>query len=175
MHDPLPVRLVQRVGDLDAEAERLRERQRALAEPVRERLALEQLHDEVLRAVLVADVVERADVRMRELRDRLRLPLEPLANLGGGRQMLRQHLDRDGALEPRVPRLVDLSHPPGAERRQDLVGTEFCSGGEAQEWAEVYFIGFFSPSCQFWTTTRGGVTSLEERTNATNLPSGVTA
>ena len=35
--------------------------------------------------------------------------------------------------------------------------------------------GFFSPACQFWTTTRGGVTSLEERTNATNLPSGVTA
>ena len=39
--------------------------------------------------------------------------------------MLRQDLDRDGAIQPRVLRLVDLSHSSGAERREDLVGTEF--------------------------------------------------
>ena len=133
MDDPLPVRLVQRVGDLDAEAQRLRERQRALAEAIRERLALEELHDEVLRAVLVADVVKGADVRMRELRDRLRLALEPLADFGRGREMLRQNLDRDRALEPRVLRLVDLAHPSGADRREDLVGTETRTCGQGQD------------------------------------------
>ena len=89
--------------------------------------------------------------------------------------MLRQDLDRDGALEPRVPRPVHLAHAAGADRREDLVGAETRSGGEAQDVAEFYLYGFFSPSRQFCTTTSGGVTSLEERTNATNLPSGVTA
>ena len=60
-----------------------------LREPVRQRLAFEQLHDEVLGVALVADVVERADVRVRELRDRLRLALEALADLGRLREVLR--------------------------------------------------------------------------------------
>ena len=38
--------------------------------------------------------------------------------------MLRQDLDRHGPLEARVARLVDLSHPAGADRREDLVGAE---------------------------------------------------
>ncbi len=36
------------------------------------------------------DVVERADVRMGELRDRARLALEPLAELRVGRERLRE-------------------------------------------------------------------------------------
>jgi hypothetical protein len=67
MHDPLPVRSFQRGGDLRPDPQGGVERQRAAAEPVGERLALEQLHDQVLDAVLAADVVDRADVRMREL------------------------------------------------------------------------------------------------------------
>jgi hypothetical protein len=57
-HDPLPVRLVERVGDLDADAQRLRQRQRPSREALRQRLALEVLHDEVLGLALSADVVE---------------------------------------------------------------------------------------------------------------------
>ena len=82
--DSLPVRLVERVGDLTAVAQRLLEGQRPLHQPVRERLALQIFHDEELDAVLVAHVVEGADVGVRELRDRLRLPLEALAHLGRG-------------------------------------------------------------------------------------------
>ena len=61
-----------------AVAQRLLERQRPLRQPIRQRLALQVLHDQVLGLALAAHVVERADVRVRELRDRLRLPLEPL-------------------------------------------------------------------------------------------------
>ena len=39
-------------------------------------------------------------------------------------ESVRQHLDRDVALEPRVPRPVHLSHAARAERRQDLVRAE---------------------------------------------------
>ena len=38
--------------------------------------------------------------------------------------MLGQDLDGDRPLQPRVPRLVDLSHPARADRGEDLVGTE---------------------------------------------------
>ena len=34
--------------------------------------------------------------------------------------------------KPLVARPVDLSHPARADRREDLVGTELRSGGEAQ-------------------------------------------
>ena len=68
--------------------QRLLERQRALRQPVRERLAFEILHDEVRGAVLLAHVVQRADVRMIELRDRARLAVEPLAELRIGGECL---------------------------------------------------------------------------------------
>src|SRR6266545_2342318 len=87
----LPMRLLQRVRDLDPESQRLLERQRTSDEPLGQRLPLQVLYDEVFEAVLVAHVVERTDVRVRELRDRLSLPLEPLPHLGGGRQVRRQH------------------------------------------------------------------------------------
>ena len=71
-------------------------------EPVGERLALEQLHHEEVASVLVADVEERADVRMVERRDRLRLALEALAELRVLGEARGQDLDRDVAVEARV-------------------------------------------------------------------------
>ena len=132
VHDPLPVRLVQCVGDLDAVPQRLLQRQRTLREALAERLPLEQLHHEILGLALPPHVVERADVRMRELRDRLRFPLEALASIRGRHRPFRQHLDRDGALEPRVPRLVDLSHPARANGREDLVRAEARARDQGQ-------------------------------------------
>ena len=48
-------------------------------------------------------------------------------------EVLRQHLDRDVALEPRVARAVDLAHAARAERRQDLVRAEALAGSEGHE------------------------------------------
>src|SRR5687767_15790632 len=93
---------------------------RSLGETVGQRLPLEVLHDEVLDLAFPTDVMQRADVRVRELRDRLRLPLEALARLDRGRHVCRQDLDRHGPLEPRIARLVHLPHPARPERRQDL-------------------------------------------------------
>ena len=47
MDDAVAMRLVERVGDLAREIDRLIDRQRSLLETVRQRLALEVLHDEV--------------------------------------------------------------------------------------------------------------------------------
>ena len=52
------------------------------AMPILQRLALEQLHHHELLAVVLADVVERADVRMVQDRDDARFALEALDRLG---------------------------------------------------------------------------------------------
>ena len=39
-----------------------------------------------------------------------------------------KHLDRDLSAKARIPRAIDLAHPAGAQRREDLEGTEPCSG-----------------------------------------------
>src|SRR5262249_22951469 len=67
---------------------------------------------------------ERADVGMGELRDRLRFPLEALPPFGGSGQMRWENLDRDGAVEPRVARLVHIPHPARPDGRLELVRSQ---------------------------------------------------
>ena len=88
------MRPIQRVGDLGPECQHRRHWQRTLLQPVCERLALQQLHDQVVGAVLVTDVIERADVGMAELRDSAGLALEAGANLRRRGKVRCQHLDR---------------------------------------------------------------------------------
>jgi hypothetical protein len=139
VHDPLPVRLVQRVGDLDAVTQRLLQRKHPSGQPLGESLSFQVLHDQVLGFPFSPHVVERADVRMRELRDRLGFPLEALADFGRRREMLRQDFDRHRAFQPSVPRLPDLSHASGAQRREDFVRSEARPGEECH----------FSPSRRY--------------------------
>ena len=54
-------------------------------------------------------VVERANVRVVQAGDRLRLALEPLLEVGVRGDMLGQHLDGDGAVQAGVPGIVDLT------------------------------------------------------------------
>ncbi len=61
---------------------------------------------------------------MRERRHGLGLALEPRQRLRVARDLLRKDLDRDLAVQPRVPRLPDLSHATRPKRRQDLIGTQ---------------------------------------------------
>ena len=82
------------------------------------------LHHEEGRAVLFADVEQRADVGVIQLRDGARFAFEPLAKLRSGGDLRGQRLDGDDAIEPRVAGLVDLAHPASAQRRHDLVRTK---------------------------------------------------
>ena len=70
----------------------------------------------------VADVVERADVRVGQGGDRARLPIEPLPRLAILGRVPRQDLDRHGSIETRIPRPVDLAHTAGAEAGRDQGG-----------------------------------------------------
>jgi hypothetical protein len=111
MHDPGAMRLVESVRDDDPDLQRLLERQRPLRarEPRRQRLAVEILHHEIVGVAVSADVVHHADVRMRERGDGAGLALEAGAALGIRGDGGPENFQRDGAIEPRVARLVDLS------------------------------------------------------------------
>jgi hypothetical protein len=81
-------------------------------------------------AVVLADVVERADVRMLEARDVARLALEALAPPGIGGDAGRQDLDRDQTIQARVARLEHLAHAALADEREHFVRSESGSGGQ---------------------------------------------
>ncbi len=137
MDDARAVGLVERVRDLDADPERLLLRQGALLQPVGERLAFEVLHHQVVDAVLLADVVEGADVGMVEGGGGAGLTLEARAAVGVLGEVRGQDLDGDGAVQARVARAVDLAHPARAKGREDLVGTEARSGRERHSAASL--------------------------------------
>jgi hypothetical protein len=106
-------------------------RERPTGESVGQRLALDELHDQKVHTVLVPNVIELADVRVREAGDRLGLPIEALAMFWSFREMRHQHLDRNRSVEARVARPVDLPHAAGTDCFLDLVRTQLCSGFDA--------------------------------------------
>ena len=91
---------------------------------VGERLADEQLHHEVRRAVVeLAEIVDGDDRRMVDRCRRARLLEEARGEHGVGREIAAQHLHREQAIERDVTDLVDRAHAALAERRDDLVAT----------------------------------------------------
>ena len=73
--------VIERAGNLDGIAQRLIQRQRPFLQPLRERIAFQILHHQVIDVVLLADIVERADMRVIQAGNRAGLTLEALAQL----------------------------------------------------------------------------------------------
>ena len=116
MHDSVLVRRGESRCHLPRELERLLERKGAAPQAIGKGLPFEVLHDEVIDPVVGADVMERADMRVVELRDRFRFPLEAGLSRRISREIRGQHLERHAPVEPGVFRLVDLAHPSDAQR-----------------------------------------------------------
>ena len=127
MRNALSVRFVQGVGDLGGVPQHLSGREWPLGQPCGQRVAFQVLHHQEgdpvpltpalspRRGRLIPDIVERANVRVVQAGDGLRLALEPLQEVGVTGDMLGQDLDGDRAVQPRVAGLVDLS--PSRPRR----------------------------------------------------------
>ena len=105
-----------------------------LAQPIRQRLPLDQLEDEIGRAVDQLESVDRAHVRVVEGGEQARLPLEaPQA----GRivaEVVGHRLDRHLAAEGGVERAVDAAHASAAEEPAHDEAAERCArleGGRA--------------------------------------------
>src|SRR6185436_17853033 len=92
--------------------------------PLLESLSLEILHHQKVAACVGAEVVKRADVRMRQRRDRARFPLESLMHFlvfgdAGGK-----NFQRNRAVDARVLCSVHISHSTLGEVVDDFIWTE---------------------------------------------------
>ena len=124
VHDAVAVRLLQGVGDLHADLERLRHRQRALGHPIGEQLALDVLHrDEQIGAVL-DQVVGHRHVRRAQHRGSLRLAHQPRPRFGVAGVVGGEELERDLTSEPGVLGQEHLAHAAAAEAFDHFVVQE---------------------------------------------------
>ena len=108
---------------LDAEIEEAGRFHRPAADRVVQRLAVEEFHGDEAPALVLADFVNRADVRMVERGGRARFALEPRRRLRVGRERRRQELERDLPAQARVFRAEDDAHTALADAIEDPVVT----------------------------------------------------
>ena len=122
--DPGGVRRLQRVGDLDRERQQQIDLERAPGDAMLQRRPVEELHDEERAAVVLADIVDGADVGVVQRRCGARLAAESLQGLGIVGEVGRQELQRDEALQPRILGFVDDAHAAAAQLLDDAVVRE---------------------------------------------------
>ena len=119
--DPRPVGRLERIGDLRPDGQGAIDGQRPALQLFLERSSLHELHDDKRHAALVAEVVDRADVRVVQGGRGPGLAPEPLERLAGVSCLLGEELDRDVTAEADVFRLKHDAHPAAAEFRKDAV------------------------------------------------------
>jgi hypothetical protein len=124
MNDSTVMPRCETARNLDGMPHCLVRRQHAIADDGAERLALEELRQDERVPVVHAEVVHGDDVRVVQRRGGARFELEPPLPGGIARPFRRQHFDRDVAPKLRVARAVDVAHPSGPERADDLEATD---------------------------------------------------
>ena len=115
MHDAVPVRRLQRRGDLRTELERFLDGERPALQPGSQLLTVEQLHDERGLAVDFWQVVQRRHVRVVQPGEQARLAAEARQPLGVFGHGARDRLQGDGPVEPRVACAPHLAHAAATE------------------------------------------------------------
>ena len=85
--------------------------------------ALDVLHHDEVRALLLAPVVDRHDVRVVQVGGALRLTAEPLDEARIGGELREQHLDGDGAVEQLIAGEEDVGHAAARDAAVQLVAT----------------------------------------------------
>jgi hypothetical protein len=113
MNDSFSMSSVQSVSNLNRQREQNICIDRLSVDAVLQRHAIEKFHGNERLPVLLADVVNRADVVVIQRGCGLRFTLKPLQRLRVPGHVLRQELQRDEAVKPRVFGFVnDTPIPP---------------------------------------------------------------
>ena len=88
---------------------------------VLQRHTVQELHHDIRLTVFLADVINRADVRVIERGSRLRFSAEPFECLRVVDHIFGKELEGDEAMEPRVLGFVNHTHSTAAELLDDAV------------------------------------------------------
>ena len=119
--DAAAVRRVERLGDLPGEVQHARGGQRPFFDQLLDGAPLEQLHHDERLAVVFAELVNRADVRVLQRRRQAGLALESGQPLGGRDRLGAQQLDGDFAAKLEVFGAIDHAHATFAEGVQQAI------------------------------------------------------
>ena len=84
-------------------------------------LAVDVLHHQEVEPERLPVVVDPDQVLVLELAGDLRLASEPGPPPRAAAPLAREDLDRDVAVQPRVPGEIDLAHPPAAEHAEQVI------------------------------------------------------
>src|SRR5262249_42316282 len=129
MDDAFGMRGGQSLGDLPRVIDSLSRSDCALFYQFAQLLAFEQFGDDIGRAFMRADVVNREDVRVVERRGGAGFLLEAAQAIRIPGELGGQQLDGDLATESRVFGQIDLAHPACAELRYNLIVVEAWAWG----------------------------------------------
>ena len=102
----------------------VRRQERPPRDSGRNGLAVDVFHDDELKTVAFTDVVNSGDIRMIQRGRRAGFTLEALHPIRVPCQVPRENLERDGPIEPRVAREINLTHAAGAKQGHDLIVAE---------------------------------------------------
>ena len=121
MDDPLAVRSIECIGDLDTEREHHLQLRCARDDKILERGAFQEFHGDEAASLVLANLVDGADVGMVQSRGGTRLSAEALQGKCVAGQLIGKKLQGDKAAQFLVLRLVDDSHAAAAKSFDDLV------------------------------------------------------
>src|SRR5262249_32512748 len=128
MRDALTVCCRQSGGDLARILDRLSAGNASPVQPGPQSLALEQFVNNVRRAVVDSDIVNRQDVGVIESAGCESFLLEAPQPSGIAGEAGRQNFQRHVPVQAGVPRPVYFTHAAGADKRCDLVMPEYPPG-----------------------------------------------
>ena len=121
MNDSFGMSSIEGVSDFDADIEQTFEFHRPIADAVLQGNALEKFHGDEGFVVVVADVVNGADVRMVQCGCGLGFALKAREDLRIAGDIFGQELQRHEAVQAAVFRLVDNAHTAAPELFNDAV------------------------------------------------------
>src|SRR5262245_10943501 len=135
MDDAFGVSGGQSLGDLPRKIHRFSWSDCALLYQLAQLFALEQFGDDIGRAFMRADVVNREDVRVAERRGGAGFLFEAAQTISIPGELVRQHFDSDLATESRVFGQIDLAHSACAELRNNFIMVDACPGSNGHTWS----------------------------------------
>ena len=111
MNDALTVRRVQCIGDLNGQVQNRFDVNGLACNQVLEGLPFQTLHGHERRALVLAEVINGADIRMVQCRGSLRFALEALQSLRVLGELFRQEFQRNEPVKSGVLSLEHHTHP----------------------------------------------------------------
>ncbi len=125
MNNSLRVGVLHRLREREDQFGRRARGPRLALNPLRERVPLDIFHHQVRSPVVLADLVQLADVRMLEPRDGLGLGAEPLPRFARGLARQLDHLDRHVPPQGRLARQVDDPHAAQTQLADNVETRDF--------------------------------------------------